>query len=64
MWRDFDGVLHEQETEDPTALLHQLTSAALARGEPLRDLSVSRPSLEEIYLELTASEREESSTRA
>ena len=64
VWRDFDGVLHEQETEDPTALLHQLTSAALARGEPLRDLSVSRPSLEEIYLELTASEREEASTRA
>ena len=41
-----------------------LTSAALARREPLRDLSVSRPSLEEIYLELTASEREEASTRA
>jgi ABC-2 type transport system ATP-binding protein len=33
--------------------LHELTEAALARGERLRDLSVSRPSLEDIYLELT-----------
>jgi len=30
-----------------------LTEAALARGERLRDLSVTRPSLEDIYLELT-----------
>jgi ABC-type multidrug transport system, ATPase component len=45
-WRDEDGELQERQTEDPTALLHQLTSAALARGEPLRDLSVNRPSLE------------------
>jgi ABC-2 type transport system ATP-binding protein len=35
-------------------LLHQLTSGALARGEAVRDLSVSRPSLEDVYLELTA----------
>jgi ABC-2 type transport system ATP-binding protein len=55
-WRDADGVPHTRETEDPTALLHQLTSAALARGEGLRDLSVTRPSLEEVYLELTAQE--------
>jgi ABC-2 type transport system ATP-binding protein len=41
-----------RETEDPTGLLHQLTSAALARGEPLRDLSVTRPTLEDVYLEL------------
>ena len=31
-----------------------LIIAALARGESLRDLSVSRPSLEDVYLELTA----------
>jgi ABC-2 type transport system ATP-binding protein len=53
-WRDEHGELQVRETDDPTAMLHQLTSAALARGEPLRDLSVSRPSLEDVYLELTA----------
>ena len=56
-WRDEDDEPQERETNDPTALLHQLTSAALARGEQLRDLSVSRPSLEDVYLELTAEER-------
>ncbi|HEY3186963.1 MAG TPA: ABC transporter ATP-binding protein [Solirubrobacteraceae bacterium] len=55
-WRDEMGALQERETENPTALLHQLTSAALARGEGLRDLSVTRPTLEDIYLELTAEE--------
>jgi ABC-2 type transport system ATP-binding protein len=58
-WRDEDGELQTREVEDPTALLHQLTSAALARGAALRDLSVSRPSLEDVYLELTAGESEE-----
>jgi ABC-2 type transport system ATP-binding protein len=58
-WRDDRGELQTREAEDPTALLHQLTSAALARGEPLRDLSVTRPSLEDVYLELTAEEPEE-----
>jgi ABC-2 type transport system ATP-binding protein len=54
-WRSPEtGQLETRETEDPTALLHQLTSAALARGEALRDLSVTRPSLEDVYLELTA----------
>ncbi|WP_228431085.1 ABC transporter ATP-binding protein [Baekduia soli] len=54
-WRAAEtDALQTRETDDPTALLHQLTSAALARGEPLRDLSVTRPSLEDVYLELTA----------
>jgi ABC-2 type transport system ATP-binding protein len=52
-WRDDDGEMVTRETDDPTALLHQLTSAALARGVGLTDLSVSRPSLEDVYLELT-----------
>jgi ABC-2 type transport system ATP-binding protein len=43
----------ERETDDPTALLHEVTGAALARGERLEDLSVTRPSLEDVYLELT-----------
>jgi ABC-2 type transport system ATP-binding protein len=53
-WRAADGTLHERETEDPTTLLHRLTGAALERGEVLEDLSVSRPTLEDVYLELTA----------
>src|SRR5918997_7030932 len=52
-WRDEDGAMVERETEDPTGLLHQLTSTALARGEPLRDIAVTRPSLEDVYLDLT-----------
>jgi len=46
--------LVERETEDPTSLLHEATAAALARGERLEELSVTRPSLEDVYLELTA----------
>ncbi len=53
-WLDSDGATRTREEQDPTALLHQLTSAALARGESLRDLTVTRPSLEDVYLELTA----------
>jgi ABC-2 type transport system ATP-binding protein len=50
------GALVERETDDPTMLLHELTSEALARGERLEGLTVTRPSLEDIYLELTADE--------
>jgi ABC-2 type transport system ATP-binding protein len=46
----------EHKTEDPTTLLHELTAAALARGERLEDLSVSRPSLEDVYLDLVTEE--------
>jgi ABC-2 type transport system ATP-binding protein len=53
-WRDAGGAWQERETDDPTALLHEITAAALARGERLEELSVSRPSLEDVYLELTA----------
>ncbi|MGA9315724.1 MAG: ABC transporter ATP-binding protein [Solirubrobacteraceae bacterium] len=48
------GELVERETDDPTSLLAQLTSEALARGERLEELSVGRPTLEDVYLELTA----------
>ena len=58
-WRDDEGEMQTRETDDPTALLHQLTSAALARGVGVTDLSVSRPSLEDVYLELTAAPAEE-----
>jgi ABC-2 type transport system ATP-binding protein len=49
-----EGELVVHQTDDPTALLHELTGAALAAGDQLESLSVTRPSLEEIYLELTA----------
>ena len=51
-YRNGDGSVVEHETADPTTLLHELTAAALARGERLEGLTVTRPSLEDIYLEL------------
>jgi ABC-2 type transport system ATP-binding protein len=53
-YRNAQGQLVEHETDDPTRLLHELTEGALARGERLEELSVGRPSLEDVYLELTA----------
>jgi len=38
---------------DPTRRLHELTAEAIARGEELAGLEVRRPTLEDIYLELT-----------
>ena len=56
VWRDASGEAHERVTDDPTTLLASLTADALARGERLDELSVTRPSLEDVYLELTADE--------
>ena len=53
-YRGADGQAIERETDDPTTLLQELTSEALARGERLEELSVARPTLEDAYLELTA----------
>jgi ABC-2 type transport system ATP-binding protein len=53
-WRDGDGERRTERTKDPTSFLNELTGAALARGEHLADLHVTRPSLEDVYLELTA----------
>jgi ABC-2 type transport system ATP-binding protein len=39
-------------TSEPTRVLHELTAAALARGEELDRLEVRRPTLEEVYLAL------------
>jgi ABC-2 type transport system ATP-binding protein len=44
----------EHQTDDPTELLHRLTRDAIARGERLDGLEVTRPTLEEVYFELTA----------
>ena len=46
------------QTDEPTRVLAELTSAAVARGEELEGLQVRRPTLEEVYLSLTAEEDE------
>jgi ABC-2 type transport system ATP-binding protein len=43
-------------TTTPVETLHELTAKALADGEALEGLEVTRPSLEDVYLDLTASE--------
>jgi len=55
--RDGEDVLIQ--TEEPTRLLAELTADAVARGEELEGLQVRRPSLEEVYLALTAEEEAE-----
>ncbi len=54
-----DGREVTVQTTTPTKTLQELTAAALARGEELEGLEVTRPSLEDVYLELTGdAERE------
>jgi len=43
-----------ERTAEPTRRLHELTEAALADGGELDGLEVRRPTLEDVYLELTA----------
>ena len=43
-------------TTEPTRVLHELTTQALADGRELEDLSVRRPTLEDVYLLLTQDE--------
>ena len=50
-----DGVL-EIVTTDPTRVLHELTGWALETGRTLDGLTVTRPTLEDVYLELTGGE--------
>ena len=47
------------QTGQPTALLYQLTGWASERGEELEGLTVSRPSLEDIYLEIVDEDKTE-----
>ena len=42
-----------EQTREPTRRLNELTAEALARGEELEALEVRRPTLEDVYLELT-----------
>ena len=41
-------------TKEPTRLLHELTTRAVAEGRELEGLSVRRPTLEDVYLLITA----------
>jgi ABC-2 type transport system ATP-binding protein len=63
-YRNGTGSPVERETDDPTTLLHEITGAALARGERLEGLSVTRPTLEDVYLELTTGQGEDGTTPA
>jgi ABC-2 type transport system ATP-binding protein len=48
-----DGEEVRVETQTPVKTLNELTGWALAQGVELEGLEVSRPSLEDVYLELT-----------
>jgi len=49
-----DGDLVEVSAESATRALHELTTWAIGRDLELERLQVTRPSLEDVYLELTA----------
>jgi ABC-2 type transport system ATP-binding protein len=44
-------------TNEPTRVLNELTTAALAEGHELEGLQVRRPTLEDVYLSLTSEEQ-------
>jgi ABC-2 type transport system ATP-binding protein len=48
-----DGREVELETTTPVQTLNELTGRALAEGRELEGLEVTRPTLEDVYLELT-----------
>jgi len=47
------------QTEQPTKLLHELTTEAIGAGHELEGLEVRRASLEDVYLSLTKEEEQE-----
>jgi ABC-2 type transport system ATP-binding protein len=51
-----DGELVVVETDEPTRVLHELTSEALRDGRELDRLEVRRPTLEDVYLDLVERE--------
>jgi ABC-2 type transport system ATP-binding protein len=54
-----DGEEVVLRTHEPTRALHDLTAEALAAGTELEGLEVRRPTLEEVYLALTAASEED-----
>lgn len=57
--REVRGHRVSYQTTHPTADLHTLTGWAVERGIELEDLEVRRPSLEEVYLEIMESARQD-----
>jgi ABC-2 type transport system ATP-binding protein len=57
-YRDAAGEEVSIETLDPVRELNRLTADAMERGEDLEGLEVTRPSLEDVYLDLTAAPTE------
>jgi ABC-2 type transport system ATP-binding protein len=53
---DGAGGTIELLTEEPTGTLHRLTGWAIERGVQLDSLEVTRPSLEDVYLQITGGE--------
>ena len=53
-WIDRNGKPQELNTDRPTFEVNRLTGEALAAGHEIEALKVSRPSLEDVYLDLTA----------
>jgi ABC-2 type transport system ATP-binding protein len=53
-----DGFVLTVTTADPTRALHNLTGWALQRGARLESLTVERPTLEDVYLQLVGKEDE------
>jgi ABC-2 type transport system ATP-binding protein len=47
-----DGLV-QLEADSPTRALHELTTWAIGKGVELERLQITRPSLEDVYLELT-----------
>ncbi|HEY3553234.1 MAG TPA: ABC transporter ATP-binding protein [Solirubrobacterales bacterium] len=59
-----DGREVSVQTNQPVKALNELTGRALANGEELEGLEVTRPSLEDVYLELTAAAEAEAAAGA
>jgi ABC-2 type transport system ATP-binding protein len=53
-----NGALRVERTREPTRLLHELTARALEDGLELEQLEVRRPTLEDVYLQLTEDDRQ------
>jgi ABC-2 type transport system ATP-binding protein len=49
-----NGKVIVEQTTEPTKRLYELTADAVKRGVELADLEVRRPTLEDVYLELTS----------
>ena len=60
--RETEGGLIEARTADPTRDLHTLTNWALEAGVALEDLTVSRLSLEDVFLRLTDGNEDEAAS--